>query len=77
MRRAIGSSSETELTSRIRIEGPLSGDALADAVRLNAWMEERIREAPDQYLWLHRKFRSRPEGEPPFYAASERRAKHR
>ncbi len=29
--------------------------------------EKCIREEPDQYLWLHRKFKTRPEGEPPAY----------
>lgn len=66
---------------RIVIDAPWedypSGDPLTDATRLNAWIEDRVREAPDQYLWLHRKFRNRPDGEPPFYAAADRRSKHR
>ena len=66
---------------RIVVEEPWSdfpsGDAVADATRVNAWMESRIREHPEQYLWLHRRFRNRPEGEPPFYPERARRAKHR
>jgi KDO2-lipid IV(A) lauroyltransferase len=44
-----------------------SGDALADAHTLNRWLEERIREQPAQYLWVHKRFKTRPEGEASFY----------
>jgi KDO2-lipid IV(A) lauroyltransferase len=38
-----------------------------DARRMNAFLEERIREIPEQYLWTHRRFKTRPPGEPGFY----------
>lgn len=44
-----------------------SGDDVADLSRLNAMMESHIRQAPAQYWWIHRRFKTRPEGEPPFY----------
>lgn len=44
-----------------------SKDVAADLARLNAVMEEHIRRVPDQYWWIHRRFKSRPEGEAPFY----------
>lgn len=44
-----------------------SGDAKADARRLNAFLEERILEMPDQYFWVHKRFKTRPEGESSFY----------
>jgi KDO2-lipid IV(A) lauroyltransferase len=44
-----------------------SGDDLADLTRVNAMIEEHVREAPEQYWWIHRRFKTRPEGEPPFY----------
>jgi KDO2-lipid IV(A) lauroyltransferase len=44
-----------------------SGDARADTRRMNAFLEERIREMPEQYLWTHRRFKTRPEGEAPVY----------
>lgn len=44
-----------------------SGDAVADLARINAIMEAHIRKWPDQYWWMHRRFKTRPEGEPPFY----------
>ncbi|WP_069383435.1 LpxL/LpxP family Kdo(2)-lipid IV(A) lauroyl/palmitoleoyl acyltransferase [Halomonas caseinilytica] len=44
-----------------------SGDEVADATRINAVIEAAIRRHPEQYLWLHRRFKTRPEGEPKFY----------
>ena len=44
-----------------------SGDAEADARRLNAFLEERIVEMPDQYFWVHKRFKTRPPGEPSVY----------
>jgi KDO2-lipid IV(A) lauroyltransferase len=38
-----------------------------DARRMNAFVEARVREMPEQYLWTHRRFKTRPEGEPNFY----------
>jgi KDO2-lipid IV(A) lauroyltransferase len=44
-----------------------SGDLDADVARMNAFIEERIREMPPQYLWLHRRFKTRPVGEASLY----------
>jgi Kdo2-lipid IVA lauroyltransferase/acyltransferase len=44
-----------------------SADALADTARMNRWIEERIRADPAQYLWVHKRFKTRPAGEPPLY----------
>lgn len=44
-----------------------SGDDIADARRMNAFIEDRIREMPEQYFWLHKRFKTRPEGEERFY----------
>jgi KDO2-lipid IV(A) lauroyltransferase len=55
----------------IRLEAPLedypSGDVAADTARVNAIVERMVREAPAQYLWIHKRFKTRPPGEPPLY----------
>lgn len=42
-------------------------DYEADTRRITANLEEWIRRLPDQYLWTHRRFKTRPEGEPSVY----------
>jgi Kdo2-lipid IVA lauroyltransferase/acyltransferase len=44
-----------------------SGDDAADARRLNAFIEERVREMPEQYFWTHKRFKTRPPGEAKWY----------
>jgi KDO2-lipid IV(A) lauroyltransferase len=44
-----------------------SDDAVADTAWMNRWIEERIRENPAQYLWVHKRFKTRPPGEPSLY----------
>lgn len=44
-----------------------SGDDVADARRMNEFIETRVREMPEQYFWLHKRFKTRPEGETRFY----------
>jgi Kdo2-lipid IVA lauroyltransferase/acyltransferase len=44
-----------------------SDDLVADTRRMNAFIEERVLEMPEQYYWLHKRFKTRPEGEPRFY----------
>jgi Kdo2-lipid IVA lauroyltransferase/acyltransferase len=44
-----------------------SDDPVADAARMNAFIEQQIRQRPAQYLWMHKRFKSRPEGAPPVY----------
>ena len=44
-----------------------SGDDVADAACFNAWLEGCVRQKPEQYLWLHKRFKTRPEGEPSVY----------
>ena len=45
-------------------EGYPSGDSYTDATALNVLIEDAVRKAPEQYLWLHRRFKTRPEGDP-------------
>jgi KDO2-lipid IV(A) lauroyltransferase len=44
-----------------------SGDDAADARRMNAFIEERVREMPEQYFWTHKRFKTRPPGEAKWY----------
>jgi KDO2-lipid IV(A) lauroyltransferase len=51
------------------LEGFPGGDVEADTLRMNRWIEDRARE-PDmlaQYHWAHRRFKTRPPGEPSLY----------
>lgn len=38
-----------------------------DCLRLNQWIERAIAQQPEQYLWAHRRFKTRPEGEAKLY----------
>ena len=42
-------------------------DDLAAATRMNAWIAAQIRLNPAQYLWVHKRFKTRPAGEPGLY----------
>ena len=44
-----------------------SADPEADALRMNQWIESEIRRNPSQYLWVHKRFKTRPPGAPPLY----------
>ena len=45
-----------------------SGDAIKDASETNQILEKQILKNPEQYLWIHRRFKTRPEGEENFYS---------
>jgi len=42
-------------------------DAVADAAAMNRFIETQIRRCPAQYLWVHKRFKTRPPGEPSLY----------
>lgn len=56
---------------RLRIEPQWSGwpsnDPVADAARYMSELEQVVRQHPEQYLWVHRRFKTRPQGEPDVY----------
>ncbi len=56
---------------RVRFLAPWAGfpsaDALADTAAMNRWIESEIRAHPAQYLWVHKRFKTRPAGTPPIY----------
>lgn len=49
------------------LDGFPSGDLEQDALRINRLIEAQVRQAPEQYLWVHRRFKDRPPGEPALY----------
>ncbi|KAA3638650.1 MAG: LpxL/LpxP family Kdo(2)-lipid IV(A) lauroyl/palmitoleoyl acyltransferase [Proteobacteria bacterium] len=44
-----------------------SDDAQADTDRINQGIEAMVKQAPEQYLWLHKRFKTRPPGQADFY----------
>jgi KDO2-lipid IV(A) lauroyltransferase len=55
----------------LRIDAPLqdfpSGDEFEDASAINRSIEKYVREFPENYMWIHQRFKTRPPGEAPFY----------
>lgn len=55
----------------VRFQPPLadfpSGDDVADAARINKVIEEAVRRCPEQYLWLHKRFKTQPDGRHKLY----------
>lgn len=62
---------------RLTLHPPLEdfpgGDEEADALRINQWVEQAILQQPEQYMWVHRRFKTRPEGEERPYPKRQRR----
>ena len=56
---------------------PLAGfptnDPVVDTAYMNQVIEARMRTMPEQYFWVHRRFKTRPPGEAPVYADQRRR----
>lgn len=44
-----------------------SGDAVADTQRISDVIEQQVRKVPEQYLWVQRRFRDRPDNAPYLY----------
>ena len=55
------------LTIQPALENFPGENEVEDATRFNALIEAQARENPEQYLWIHRRFKSRPPGEPKLY----------
>jgi Kdo2-lipid IVA lauroyltransferase/acyltransferase len=62
---------EADSSYVLRLEAPLaafpSDDVETDTARVNTAIEAMVREAPAQYLWLHKRFKTRPPGSAPVY----------
>ena len=44
-----------------------TADIAADTRRMNEYIERKVLEMPEQYLWMHKRFKTRPPGEARFY----------
>ena len=47
-----------------------TADIAADTRRMNEYIERKVLEMPEQYLWMHKRFKTRPPGEARFYPES-------
>ena len=60
-----------EMTLTQALENFPTDDVTADTTRMNLLLEEAIRHSPAQYYWVHKRFKTRPEGEPSVYKKTE------
>lgn len=65
-----------EWTLTLAPAGPPSGDDVADTAADAAWLESQIRLAPAEYLWAHRRYKTRPPGVAPAYPATLRKQRN-
>ncbi|HYX52161.1 MAG TPA: hypothetical protein VE783_01835, partial [Candidatus Limnocylindrales bacterium] len=47
--------------------GDADSDAIANTAAFTRVIERYVRQYPDQWLWVHRRWKTRPAGEPPIY----------
>ena len=64
---ALWSEKERRYVLRFYPPVPASGDIARDTQVLQSKLEEVIREYPDQWLWIHRRWKTRPPGEASLY----------
>ena len=64
---ALWSAEEQRYILRFYPEIPMTGDVQEDTQRVHAQLESVIRQYPDQWFWIHRRWKTRPPGEPALY----------
>jgi len=67
---ALWSETERRYVLRFYPPVPITGDGARDTQAIQAKLEEIIRAYPDQWLWIHRRWKTRPAGEPALYRSS-------
>jgi Kdo2-lipid IVA lauroyltransferase/acyltransferase len=64
---ALWSAEERRYILRFYPEISMTGDVAEDTQRVHSQLESVIRQYPDQWLWIHRRWKTRPPGEPSLY----------
>ena len=64
---AFWSETERRYVLRFYPEIPVTGETQADTQTIHSFFEQVIREYPEQWLWIHRRWKTQPPGAPPVY----------
>jgi KDO2-lipid IV(A) lauroyltransferase len=64
---AVWSEAEQKYILKFYAPVEISGDPAEDTILIQAAVERAVREYPDQWLWIHRRWKTRPDGAPPIY----------